>query len=410
MNLTVSMAIRNALRSWRRSLITALAITLGTALLNVGMAWQDGMIGGVMDKAAALAGHVRVVTPVFSQKETLYPIAENISQTDPLVAEASKLPGVVAVYPRLSLPATVSVDSSIGEVFSLLQGAPPEYFTEILHLDDHIAEGRIHSVDNEVVVGLTLVEEAHLKLGDELIFVGQTQDGSISPIKVKVVGIADFGSATQNKLAYITLKKARYMADIPDGALELVVYADSRDKALQVARALEKRPGFESLEVKAWNERKPWSDMFVLIDTITTVIATVIVFLSGLVVLNTMLMSVLERSAEIGVLRALGMKRGQTLQLFVVEALGIAVLGGVLGAALGALGGWYLEVYGVNIGDGVNKLPSSVPINSTVYGKLDWHNLVWGMLLAQAMALVGSVIPAWRATIIQPVEAMRAKR
>ncbi|HNH48915.1 MAG TPA: hypothetical protein PKY30_17865, partial [Myxococcota bacterium] len=73
-----SMAVRNAMRSWRRSLLTAAAITIGTALLNVGMAWQNGILEGALDSASAMAGHVRVVKPRYSDKETLFPIAENM--------------------------------------------------------------------------------------------------------------------------------------------------------------------------------------------------------------------------------------------------------------------------------------------------------------------------------------------
>ncbi len=420
LNLTLAMALRNTRRSWRRSLLTAAAITIGTGLLHVGMAWQDGVLDGALDQATRVAGHVRIVTVKFSDKEAFFPISENLPATDPILAAIHTLPGVHA-YARLALPATVSTGAEIGEEFTLLQGATPEYFNDVLDLDSHIHEGRTIQPgpegDKEAVVGQAIAEEAGITLNEEVVFLGQTQDGSLSPIKQKVVGIADFGSRQQNKLVYITLEKARYMADIPAGATEIVVYGDDRETAEPLAEQIRALPALAAtnpplsdLEIKAWSQRKPWSDIVRYISPILTMMAAVIVSLTGLVVLNTMLMSVLERTGEIGVLRALGMRRTQTLTLFVTEALGIALVGGLLGATFGTAGALYLQYYGVNIGQGVNKLPAAVPLNTTVYGHFDPMNLAYGLLLSLLMAVVGSLLPAWRASRIEPVEAMRQRR
>ncbi len=405
-----SMAVRNTMRSWRRSLLTAAAITIGTALLNVGMAWQDGILEGALDSASAMAGHVRVVKPRYADKETLFPISENLPNTEPLLKAIRTVDGVRGVWPRLQLPATVSVGGEIGDVFSLLQGAPLDYYRDILHLDQHILAGRFLEKDNEAMLGTALAEEAKLKVGDEVVFIGQTQDGSLSPIKAEVVGLVDMGSRPQNMLAYLTLEKARYMADIPEGSTEIIIFADQRDDAAEIAARLRSLPELKELEVKAWSERKPWSEMIRLIRPITAIFAMVIVLLTGLVVFNTMLMSVLERTGEIGVLRALGMNRLQTIRLFVTEAIGIALVGGLAGALLGGTGAILLEIYGLNLGEGVNRLPATIPINATVHGRFDIANLFYGMLLAFVMAIVGSLIPAIRATAVEPIEAIRQRR
>ena len=414
--LTAAMALRNARRSWRRSLLTAAAITIGTALLHVGMAWQNGVLDGALNQATRVAGHVRIVTTRYADREAVYPLAENLPRTDPLLAAINGLPDARA-YARLALPATVSVGDTIGEEFTLVQGASNAYFTEVLQLDRYLYQGRLIAEgaagDKEVVVGRTVAEDASLKLGDEVVFLGQTQDGSLSPIKQTVVGISDFGSRQQNKMVYISLEKARYMADIPEGATEIVAFAPDRDLAIPLADQIRALPALQAdppLAVQAWSQRRPWSDLVRFITPILTIMASVIVGLTGLVVLNTMLMSVLERTAEIGVLRALGMRRTQTLTLFVTEALGIAIVGGVLGGVLGAAGSLYLQHFGVNIGQGVSKLPAAIPLTSTVYGLFEPINLVYGMFLSLLMALVGSVLPAWRASRIEPVEAMRQRR
>jgi putative ABC transport system permease protein len=200
------------------------------------------------------------------------------------------------------------------------------------------------------------------------------------------------------------------MADIPEGRTEIIVFTERRDDAAGIAAQLRSLPELKDLDIKAWSERKPWSEMIRLIRPITVIFAGVIVLLTGLVVFNTMLMSVLERTGEIGVLRALGMNRFQTIRLFVTEAIGIALVGGLMGALLGGTGAILLEIYGLNLGEGVNRLPATMPINATVHGRFDVANLFYGMLLAFAMAIVGSLLPAIRATAVEPIEAIRQRR
>lgn len=405
-----SLAIRNMLRQRRRSMLTALAITFGTGLLTIGIAWQNGVLQGMLEKAAAMAGHVRIVTEDYARKEQLFPISENIADTAPIVEAVSKVPGVTGVYPRLQLPATLTVGEEIGEVFGMVTGAPIPFYTDVLDLDGSLSVGRMMADDKEAVIGLTLADELGAKLGDELIALGQTQDGSISPIKVTIVGLYDMGGGNVNKMVYVTLDKARWMADIPDGATEVVVFTDDRDRSEAIAAAAAGLPETKGLEVKAWSQRPPWAEMMGLQTTIQFIIVAVIVIISALVVLNTMLMSVLERTAEIGVMRAMGLRRWQTLGLFMTEALVIASIGGVGGAILGAGGGLLLEQRGINLGSAVDKLPSSFPISTVVHANFEVSQLLWSLLLGFAMAIVGSLLPAWRAAGIQPVEAMRSRR
>lgn len=407
----VALALRNALRNTRRSILTALTVTLGVALLTLGMAWIQGVLGSALDGAAAQAGHVRVVDPEFARKEQLVPLAENLPDTAPLIAAAMAAGEGVRAYPRIAMPVTVTVGEDIGEHFGLATGAPLEWFDAVMELPTRIAEGRSLAADDEVVVGRTVADQAGVKVGDELVLLGQTQDGSMSPVKVTVVGIYETGNKTQDRLVCLTLEKMRWMADIPDGATELLVYGADRDDALALAAALRAAPAFGALEVKAWSERPPFDAMLGFIGSVRGFAAGTIVFITALGVLNTMLMSVLERTAEIGVLRALGLKKAQTVALFVVEAVGIAAVGGAVGTTIGGVLGWlWLERVGIDLGSAADKFPSAIPVNRTMYGDVDGPLLVQAFLLGLVVAVVGGALPALRAARIEPVEAMRTRR
>ena len=122
------------------------------------------------------------------------------------------------------------------------------------------------------------------------------------------------------------------------------------------------------------------------------------------------MMSVLERTGEIGVMRAMGLSRLGAVSLFVVEALAIALIGGSLGVALGSIPAYFwLELHGVSLGENVVQ-NLSIPFSTRAYADFSWTIAGQGFVLALLMALIGSALPAWHAASIQPVEAMRSKR
>lgn len=164
------------------------------------------------------------------------------------------------------------------------------------------------------------------------------------------------------------------------------------------------------LDVKSWGQRPPFDTMRGFIAAIHFIAGAVIVFITALGVVNTMLMSVLERTAEIGVMRALGLRAWQAVSLFVVEAMGISVVGGLLGVGLGGSIAYYLSIVGVHLGSAVTKMPATIPINETIYTQLTPEILAGSFGLSLVMAIVGSFTPSLRATRIQPVEAMRHRR
>jgi len=411
MRLLYALALRNARRNVRRSMLTATTIMLGVALLTCGMAWTRGAFGGILEKASNVMGPVRIVTPKFAQKEQLFPLAENIAEIDPILEIARATPGVVGAYPRIQMPVTITVSDDIGEHFALVQGAPNAWYEKALDLSHHLVEGRMFQDETEAVVGMTAASEVGAKLGDELVLLGQTQDGSISPIKVKIAGISDLGSGAQNRFIYVSLEKMQWMADIEHGATEILVYGATLDDAQPIGEALKANPALKDLAIARWDERPPFSAIAGIIGALQSIAAGVIVFITALGVLNTMLMSVLERTAEIGVMRAMGLKRWATVALFVMEAMGIASIGGAVGAVVGgAISYFILEVHGVNLGNAVNKMPPGFAIDSVIHADWEPYMLLQSFALGLVMAIVGGALPAIRASRIQPVEAMRSRR
>ena len=142
------------------------------------------------------------------------------------------------------------------------------------------------------------------------------------------------------------------MADIPDGSTELLIYSDSdvngaslaeqihgtaHDELAVLSGSIDEAGETPILKIQAWDDREPFGSTLKLANLINGIMALIIVFITALGVLNTMMMSVLERTNEIGVLRALGMKGKMVAQLFILEAMIISSIGGIIGSAIGSV-------------------------------------------------------------------------
>ena len=198
------------------------------------------------------------------------------------------------------------------------------------------------------------------------------------------------------------------MADI-EGSTELLVYGEDPVAGTGLARALREHEAFGSLRTEAWDQRDVTAGLLPVVKAIQGIFAAVLISVSALGMWNTMMMSVLERTGEIGVLRAMGLGRLGVVALFVMEGMTIAALGGLIGMVWGGLAGLWLETYGVEMGDYLAQ-NADLPMRTTMYADVSVEVLLAGFVLGMCVAWVGTALPAWRAASIQPVEAMRSER
>lgn len=445
------LAIRNVFRNTRRSLLTAGMVTLGSALLCVSIAWLNGVFEQVLEMATSSAGHVRIVHPEYAQLEKMMPLYANLEDAHLLSIPIQALESVEAAYPRTAVGVLITNTDEIGDHFALLNGAPIDMYEKQYMLKEQLTEGSgWFEKPGDLLLGRKVAEKMNAKLGEEIVMNGMTQDGSLSAIKGRLVGIVAGENPVQERQVFVSIEQVQYLTDMPGAATEILIFGQERRWDLRIVREMRElstqvtdilddpdlRPeemeaqlgviaqergvsipqlkiltSLNSLKIEPWSSREPWAGMVAMGNVISWILMVVIIFITSLGVWNTMTMSVMERTGEIGVLRAMGMKRLRVVSLFVMEALMIGLIGGLVGVLVGSMGAYYLEVVGVSIGeDVVDNMEDSVPFSRIIRADLSVFAVSLTFLTAISMAFVGSALPALRAALVQPVEAMRARR
>ena len=178
----------------------------------------------------------------------------------------------------------------------------------------------------------------------------------------------------------------------------------------QLTNTIDENGNTIPLDLTTWDDRQPFSSTLAIMKFVLFSLIGMIVFVTGLGILNTMLMSVMERTQEIGILRALGMPKGKIAWMILLEGSLISLGGGCLGAGLGAVISLNMASVGIDLGTAAAALPDSLPINTTIFPNYHSSMSIGAIGLSLGMACIGSFIPIIIATKKHPVQAMAKNR
>jgi len=198
---------------------------------------------------------------------------------------------------------------------------------------------------------------------------------------------------------------------LPDQVHTITMLAHDPDAVESFVESVRGALPAESL-VQPWWESSPQTAQMLSMQTAAKVIMLGIVFtVAGFGVINTMMMSVFERTTELGVLRALGMRRGRLVAMVVLESLFLAGLAATAGLILGGALDAYLVIYGLDFSSTVEEGFSfaGVQIDPVMHGAVAWDSIALTLASVLLVSVVASLWPAWRAANLRPVEAIRSE-
>ena len=354
----IKIAFRNLLKNRRRSLFTILAIGLGFAAVNLFGGFTSYMFTNLEDSYiyAQANAHITIFKKDFLTKGKLDPVAFLLAEEEIQRIEqvAQSFPDILLVTAQLHISGLVS-NGKVSTVF-LGAGRVPSHvrFINAHAKSAFIAKLKLFDgkpLDDNLLYGIGLssglAEQLNLKIGSDVIAMAPTVRGHINALDVQVFQL--FNTALEllnDKLMFVPLKFAQSLYDTTSVDRLSVLLKDSRKTELvraQLGHALAGH-GLE-VDIKTWKELDPLytriKDMFDIMFLFIFVIVFVVAVMS---IVNTMSMAVLERTREIGTLRALGIKRPGIVKMFSIESAMLGVLGSIFGIGLTVLSCFLVNV------------------------------------------------------------------
>ena len=404
-----SVAWRNLWRQKRRSMITAFAMATGVALCMSMIAVTDGMYTDMFEvMVEQQLGHVQVHHPDYPARGLVF---DTLADRSMLIEKIEAVPGTVAVSPKLAgFGLLGGEDKSVG---GLLVGVDPVRDAAVSPVQSRIQQGRYlaEAAAHEIIVGHQLAEEIEVGLGDEVVAVTQATDGSVGNDLYTVVGMFKTGDVGMDHSGgYIHLDDAEALLVLDDQAHGITVLTDHADNVESYSAALSAAVATDGVQVQPWWEASPKTAQMMSMRDVTAYFLLGIVFaVAAFGVINTMMMSVYERTREMGVLRALGLRKGKLVWLVVFESFFLAGLAAFIGLVIGGLLDWYVVVYGIDFSgsmpDGFSW--EGVMLDPVMRGTVRPQGVILTVCAVFFVSIMASLWPAWRATKLQPVTAIR---
>jgi ABC-type lipoprotein release transport system permease subunit len=402
---SLKLAWRNMWRNWRRTAIALVAIVLGLIMLL----FIDGLIKG-SDQAIfgnmvrLYGGNVQIHAVGFRDKAKRLPLLP--------VENADSVLGVVRSQPNVMY---ASKRINTGGMISSREGAFPISITAIEPAveeshsiqAENVSAGRFLLPEDEdaVFIGKGLADLLDVAVGDRVTLLGRGAHEVMRQRSMTIVGIYDLGMAEAEKgMAFITLPEAQTLYDLRDQATEVTIglaEVGQEDALLGALRAA--LPGYE---IDDWNTLRP--ELRQAMDTkavTTTFVSFVVLLIASIGILNLMLMAVFERTREMGVLAALGMKGRQIMGLFLLEGTLIGGVGAVIGSIIAVVLLMIMGQVGLDLGQS-NMGEVTALMGSRIYPSVSAPDVVVRGVVVAIIAALASLFPAWQASRQEPAEAL----
>ena len=398
-----TLAWRNLWRNHRRTLIMLSAITVGvwamifmTALLR-GMV-DDMLLNGIRN----LPGEVQIHHLDYRDDPS---INNSIAPPDKKLLKAFQTPQVKAWTTRVKVPAVISSERDSRGV--TLLGITPDSEIQLSFDTDSISEGRFlnSSDDTGLIIGAKMAERLETRLGKRVVIMSQDPDNNIADRGFRIVGIFKAKLESQEEMfVYAGLKTVQTLLNMSEQISEISITGEDYRNVAPWFPAIKQAAG-NNLQTLPWYEADTYlSTMMTTMDDFI-LIWIVVVFLAlsfGLV--NTLVMAVFERTREIGLMQALGMRPNMILYQILMESFLLLLIGLLLGnvAALSTI---------IPLQDGIDfssvaKGMEMMGTSSTLYPALKIDDMLLANAIVIVLGLLTSLLPAWHAASLNPIEAL----
>ena len=408
MGILLRLAWRNLWRHKRRTWLTSSAIAFAATLLVFMISLQLGAYDMFIDVSLRVfTGQMQVQREGYKEKPQMRSTVPNAAA---LAVQLRKTTGLDAVAVRAQGFALAS--SSVRSYGVPVIGVEPDFEPRVSTLPHLIKQGRYLSAANaqEAVLGAALARNLKIGAGGELTLLGSGKDGSIAATVVPVVGIFESGNPELDRhLVQLPLKTFQEVFSMGEDAHAIVVSGPGYETipATKAAVAARLVPA-SGLVVLDWEQLIPGLKQLIQTDMVQNWITYIaLILIVTLSIMNTFLMSVLERTREFGIMLALGVSPRQIGAVVLLESLFLTLLGLAIGIALGGGITVWLHFEGFTF-PGMKEIYAQYGLPGVIHPKLSFASFTLGPGVILAFTMLAALYPALRIRKLQPVEAIHA--
>jgi len=406
MRLYLRLAWRNIWRHRRRTLIIVLAMSLGLAL----MMFYDGLVGGFNQAIYGsaikiLGGNIQVHAVGYRSEADQTPLLP-LSDDQAVVSAALAQPQVVAATRRIN---TGGLASSRDGAFAVgITGIEPELELSVNLAAQHVVAGRYLTADDvdSIFIGKGLADAMGVGVGDRITLTGRSRHEQMRRRTMTVIGIYDLGMADiEKRTIYISLSEAQDLYGLSGQSTEVAIALKQLGQEAAVIAAL--KPGLPGYEIESFEANYP--ELQSALSTkggVMNIFSVVILMIAGIGILNLLLMAVYERTREIGVLGALGLKPRQVSLLFILEGTMIGLVGVAAGIVLGLIVNGILRQVGLDFGAFASATSYMALISGRIYPDWGVDKLLGRALTVAIISALAALIPAREAAQREPAQAL----
>lgn len=390
-----------------RSAVVIFAIASGLVGGLFSSAWMNGMaVQRVQSTFALETAHIQFHHPEFSDN---FDIKKTIKSTKTKLKEIAETDGVKAVTSRFktsAMAATANKNMGVTLVGVRTEGEK-EVFDLYKKIDSSSGDFFETNKKNSIVISRALAKELKIKLKSKIVLTFQDFNGEITGAAFKVVGIFKTDNSTWDKMhVFVQADDLAAVLEIPDDqSHEIDILLEDYTQATMISAQMQKKYG--DILSEDWSEIQPYiSFLTEYMNIMMGVFMAIILGALGFGIVNTMLMVILERTRELGMLMAIGMTKRRVFMMIMLETLFLALVGALIGEVLSMLLIYYYGNTGIDISSMAEGM-ESVGYSAITFPVLEGYRYVQITMMVIIIGILASIYPAIKGLKLDPAEAIR---
>ncbi len=403
----LKLAWRNIWRNKRRSLITLAAVVFAAVMAIAMRGIQLGTYAlNIKSVVELFSGYLQIQEKGYLDNPTLttsFIINKNLKDA------LNNTKGVIGYAPRIYADGLISFkDNSRG---AAIFGIEPNKEKQVTTFTENINSGKFFTSDssNEIVVGAQLLKNLDAKIGDEIVILAQGYDGALGNQKYKIVGTVKLGvQELESALVFMGLKSAQSLLAMGHRVNVVAIKANNLNNIKEIKSSLTNKIKNPELKVLSWEKVNPELEQSIQLDNISGIFFLgILIVIVAFGILNTVLMSVIERFREFGVVLAIGMPQVNLTYLVYLETIIITIIGLLIGNILGSIVNYYLIIHPIMFGGELKKLYEIYHFLPQLKSTLMPSIFIKVSFTILVISLLSCLYPAYKVYKLEPLKGIR---